>query len=345
MPIKGENMVRIAINGFGRIGKTFLRTVFAQESTSKKINIIAINTGKIAYRGIAHNFTYDTLMGTFHGKVQESENNLIIQGHTIQLYSEPEPSKLPWGALGIDWVVDATGKFTHREEAQCHIDSGAHAVLITAPAHNEDIAIIPGINDELFDKKKHHIVSLGSCTTNAFIPLIKIINDTYGIQHAFMSTIHAYTNSQMLLDGLEADPRRSRAAALNIVPTTSGASDMLAKVLPDMKAHVAICALRVPIGKVSLIDLSCVTEKEVTVSKVHDALQKAAQGRMKGIVALTMEPLVSSDFNGNPLSVIVDGLLTIAHHKAIKLYGWYDNEWGYSMRMRDFLMQCSQNAE
>lgn len=329
--------MKIAINGFGRIGRTFLRCLFSDKASHNQITVVAINVGTSDVAATAHMFKYDTLMGTFDKRVYMQGNNLIVGDVSIKIIAELDATKLPWDKLDIDWVVDCSGKFTHRADAQKHLDVGAQHVLISAPAHDEDIAIIPGVNDELFDAQKHAIVSLGSCTTNAFIPTLKVINDAFGIVRGCMTTTHAYTNSQVLLDVEAKDLRFSRAAALNIIPATTGASSMLKKVMPELADKVSAVAMRVPVGKVSLIDLVFEAKKELSIEAIHNAFEIAAKTAMKNIVALTMEPLVSSDFSGNSHSVIIDGLLTHVNGTMGQVFGWYDNEWGYSMRMKDFL--------
>jgi glyceraldehyde 3-phosphate dehydrogenase len=328
-------MMRIAINGFGRIGRSFLRCV--EQDKKSNFEVVAINIGDSKPEYVAHMFKYDTLMGKFAGEVSVEKDELIVDGHRIKIIAELDPEKLPWKKLDIDWVVDCTGKFTHREGAQKHITAGAQRVLISAPAHDEDVAIIPGVNEELYNSAKHRIVSLGSCTTNAFLPTLKVIDDAFGIVRGCMTTTHAYTNSQVLLDVDAKDLRFSRAAALNIIPATTGAASMVEKILPHLKNKVSAKAMRVPVGKVSLIDLVFEAKKELSVDAIHDAFKRAAQGKMKNIVALTMEPLVSSDFSGDSHSVIIDGLLTTTNDTMGQVFGWYDNEWGYSERMKNFL--------
>jgi len=331
--------MRIAINGFGRIGRTFLRCVL--QSKKKGLEIVAINIGNGNPESTAHMFKYDTLMGTFPGNISIANNELIIDNHRIKIIAELDPEKLPWNTLEIDWVVDCTGKFTHREGAQKHITAGAKRVLISAPAHDEDIAIIPGVNEEAFDSAQHTIVSLGSCTTNAFMTTVKVLDDAFGIERGFMTTTHAYTNSQVLLDVDAKDLRFSRAAALNIIPATSGASKMLGKIFPHLDTKISVIAMRVPVGKVSLIDFVFEAKKDISVDAIHTACMQASRTHMKNILALTMEPLVSSDFSGNDHSVIIDGLLTTVNGTMGQVFGWYDNEWGYSMRMKDFLAYSS----
>ena len=332
--------MRIAINGFGRIGRTFLRCIL--QDPDKKIEITAINIGNSKPESTAHMFKYDTLMGIYPGLVSFEKGELLIDDYRIKIIAELDPEKLPWREDEIDWVIDCTGKFTHRQGAQKHITAGAKHVLISAPAHDEDIAIIPGVNHHLFNPEKHTIVSLGSCTTNAFMTTVKVLDDAFSIERGFMTTTHAYTNSQVLLDVDAKDLRFSRAAALNIIPASSGASQMLGKIFPHLDKKISINAMRVPVGKVSLIDFVFEAKKTLSIEDIHDAFMNASKKDMKNIISLTMEPLVSSDFSGNDNSVIIDGLLTNVNGNMGQVFGWYDNEWGYSMRMKDFLMYLSR---
>src|SRR5579885_2569724 len=334
-------MLRIAINGFGRIGRNFLRTILQDPNALKKINVVAINVGPAKLELLAHMFKYDSLMGTYKGTVSFKGDELHIDNQRIKILSMMDPATIPWKSLDIDWVVDATGKFTHRDGAQKHLQAGAKAVLITAPAKDEDVTIIPGVNDAAFKSGTHQIVSIGSCTTNAFLPMLKVLHDLYTIERSFMTTVHAYTNTQVFLDVEASDPRRARAAAINIIPTTTGAMKVMGKVIPDLIGCVEAISLRVPVDKVSLIDLTFVGKKEVSMDGINDAFKKAAEsGPMKGIVALTMDPLVSCDFKGDPHSVTIDGLLTATCGERMgKVFGWYDNEWGYSERLKDFLVR------
>jgi glyceraldehyde-3-phosphate dehydrogenase type I len=331
-------MKAIAVNGFGRIGRNFVRAVLQDKEAHKKINITAINIGPEKLEFVAHLFQYDTLMGTYPGKVLQKNDYLLIDDHVIHLLAQPDPCNIDWKQFNIDWVVECTGHFTTRQGAEKHLKAGAKKVLISAPAHDEDITIVPGVNDNQFDKNKHHIISLGSCTTNAFIPLAKLMHDAFAIQTGFMKTVHAYTNSQVLLDVQAKDLRSSRAAALNIIPTSTGSATMLAKLLPDLDKKIACSALRVPVGKVSLIDFSFVAHKPISVEKIHNIITTASHKKMLGIVDLTFAPLVSSDFNGNSFSVVVDGSLTQVIGTSANLFGWYDNEWGYSERLKSFLL-------
>lgn len=333
--------MRVAINGFGRIGKTFLRTVLQDKKSINKIEIATINIGPCSIDWVAHTFKYDTLMGQFAGNVSLNGNILEVNNHKIELIAEPDPSKINWKKRSINWIVEASGRFTHQDKAMLHIHpAGADHVLITAPVTGPDIAtIVPGINDNVFNHHKDPLVSLGSCTTNAVIPLLKILDNEFGIINSCMTTVHAYTNTQKLLDIQTNDPRRSRAAALNIVPTSTGVTHVVDKVLPGMGNRFMATSLRVPVGKVSIVDLVFIAKKELTVNAVNHALQEAANNKYSSIVSFTTEPLVSSDYYNNPYSVIVDGLLTSVQNGMAKVFGWYDNEWGYCERIKDFLLQ------
>jgi glyceraldehyde 3-phosphate dehydrogenase len=330
--------MNIAINGFGRIGKTFLRTILLDEKATKEIDVHTINIGKGNLDLVAHSFKYDSIMGTFPGDVHTQGNMLHIGNKKIELIAELDPHNIKWAQRSIDWVVEATGHFTERNKAMLHLGpAGAGHVLITAPATNPDVTIIPGINNKAYDKNKHRIVSLGSCTTNALIPMLKVLDDAYTIQNCSMTTIHAYTNNQVLLDIETDDPRRSRAAALNIIPTTTGVSKVVDDILPGMGARFSGMSVRVPVAKVSLIDLVFTSNQQLSADKINAVLQHAAQGAHASIMAYTKEPLVSSDFANNPYSVTIDSLLTTAQGHMGHVFGWYDNEWGYCQRLKDFL--------
>lgn len=330
--------MRIAINGFGRIGRTFLRTVLQDKQTEKKLEVVAINIGSAQMEFIGHMFKYDTIMGSYPGAVSNNDAQLVIDTHTIEILKQTDPLKCAWKDHNIDWVVDASGAFTHRQKAELHIKAGAKKVLITAPAQEEDISIIPGVNLNLFDDAKHAIVSLGSCTTNAFMPMLKILHDNFKITHGFMNTVHAYTNSQVLLDVEANDLRMCRAAALNIIPATTGASKMIGKIIPELAMVIKASALRVPVPIVSLIDLCVTLQKTVTVTDINAAFEKSSQSSLKNIVSISQDPLVSNDFKGNPSSVIIDALSTEVVGNMAKVMGWYDNEWGYCQRLKDFLL-------
>lgn len=331
-------MIRVALNGLGRIGKNILRILLEPE-VQKRIRVVAINIGPDKKETVPHSIMYDTLMGTYHNhEVILKGNTLQINGNSIDLYAETDPAKLSW--KGIDWVIDASGKFTKKADAQKHIAAGAGGVIITAPSPDADQIIIMGVNEQTYSRDKGVIVSLGSCTTNAVTPVLALLDQVVGIQQAALTTIHSYTNNQALLDVDRGDARRSRAAALNIVPTTTGAMDVVEKVLPQLTGRLMGCSLRVPVAKVSLIDLGCVIKSPLTVSAFHASVKKAMVGSMKNIMGMTDLPLVSSDFNGDSHSVVIDSELTSVQGDLIKVFGWYDNEWGYSCRIRDFLLFC-----
>lgn len=332
-------MIPVAINGFGRIGKSFLRVIMTDPKAQKNISVVAINIGPGNTDLVGHLFKYDTLMGIFPGTVEQRGDKLIVNDHTIKLLAFADPAQCNWKKLGIEWVVDCSGKFTHRADAEKHIKGGARKVLISAPATDEDVAIIPGVNDDMYNPKKHTIVSLGSCTTNAVFPMLKILHESCGLQTAMMLTTHAYTNSQVLLDIEARDARLSRAAALNIIPTSTGASKMIAKIIPALKGKVEMSSVRVPVGKVSLIEITAVLSKQMSVQQINKHFAQAARGKLKNIVQFTTEQLVSSDFSNNPHSVIIDSLLTKSVGELISVFGWYDNEWGYSARLKDFLLE------
>lgn len=332
--------MRIAINGFGRIGRTFLRTIFSDSDAQKKIDVVAINVGPADIDGVLHMFKYDTIMGTFRGDVVRTKDALTINGHSIALLAQSDPATLDWKKYTIDWVIDASGHFTQREMAKKHQDAGAHGVLITAPAHGADTTIIMGVNDQSFNKEKDTVVSLGSCTTNAIVPMLDLLDKTFGVEYGAMTTIHAYTNTQVLLDVEHHDLRRSRAAALNIIPTTTGAGRLIEQILPQLKGKIMATAVRVPVANVSLIDLVFQTKHPITMQAVNDACTKAQSGYLSGIMEVADVPLVSADFYRNKHSVIIDSLLTKTTSTQGQLFGWYDNEWGYSERIKDFLIKC-----
>jgi len=332
-------MISLAINGCGRIGKTLLRLLVENQANNSTIHIKALNLGPADKEALAYFIKYDSVMGAYAGDVAVEGSTLHIGGREIALYTETDARKLPWGKLGIDWVVDVSGKYTHRAEAQQHIDAGAGAVLISAPAQGDDITIVPGVNDQLFDPRAHKIISLGSCTTNAAVPILHILMQTYTLESALLNTVHAYTNTQALLDSTPSmhDLRRSRAAALNMVPTTTGAMESVFRVLPGLKGKLAGSALRVPVPVVSLVDITFTASEAVAADKLLAAFAQAAAGSLKNIMAVTDVPLVSTDFEGNPHSVIVDATMTNMTGKLGRVFGWYDNEYGYSCRLRDFL--------
>ncbi|RKJ39807.1 glyceraldehyde-3-phosphate dehydrogenase, partial [Butyricicoccus sp. 1XD8-22] len=300
-----------------------------------ELNIVAINASYPA-ETLAHLIKYDTNHGKFEGTVDFEENALIINGKRVELISERDPLKLPWKEMGVDIVIEATGKFNERSKAAMHIEAGAKKVILTAPGKNEDVTIVMGVNDELLDVNKHDVISNASCTTNCLAPVAKVLNDTFGIENGLMTTVHAYTNDQKNIDNPHKDLRRARACAESIIPTSTGAAKALSLVLPELKGKLHGMALRVPTPNVSLVDLVVDVQKDVTVEEVNDAFKKAAEGPMKGVLQFTTEPLVSSDYNTTTYSSTVDGLLTmVMGTRKVKVLAWYDNEWGYSARVVD----------
>lgn len=323
--------VSIAINGFGRIGRMVFRQAIAQEG----LNIVAINASYPA-ETLAHLIKYDTNHGRFEGTVETEENALIVNGKHVQLISERDPLQLPWKQLGVDIVIEATGKFNDREKAAMHLEAGAKKVILTAPGKNEDITLVMGVNDELLDIDKHDVISNASCTTNCLAPVAKVLNDTFGIENGLMTTVHAYTNDQKNLDNPHKDIRRARACAESIIPTSTGAAKALSLVLPELKGKLHGMALRVPTSNVSLVDLVVDLQKDVTIEEVNAAFKAASEGPLKGILNFTMEPLVSTDYNTTTYSSTIDGQLTmVMGSRKVKVLAWYDNEWGYSARVVD----------
>jgi len=321
----------IAINGFGRIGRMVFRQMIMQDD----IEIVAINA-LYSSETLAHLIKYDTNHGVFQGDVIPEENALIVNGKRVQIVSDRDPLKLPWKELGVDVVIEATGKFNAREGAALHLTAGAKKVIITAPGKNEDITIVMGVNDEKLDIEKHHVISNASCTTNCLAPVTKLLNDKFGIENGLMTTVHAYTTDQNSLDNPHKDLRRGRACAQSIIPTSTGAAKALGLVLPELKGKIHGMALRIPTPNVSLVDLVVDLKTDVTVEMVNDMFKEAAESEMAGIIRYTTEPLVSIDFNTTTDSAIIDGLSTIVMgDRKVKVLAWYDNEWGYSARVVD----------
>jgi glyceraldehyde 3-phosphate dehydrogenase len=322
--------IRVGINGFGRIGRNYLRAELAKGTD---LEIVAVNDLSDP-ASLAHLLKYDSVNGRLNHDVTVDGNNIVVGGNIIKVLAERNPEDLPWGELGVDIVIESTGRFTDAEAARAHIKAGAKKVIISAPATGEDATFVIGVNEELYDNEKHHIISNASCTTNCLAPFAKVFNDKFGIENGLMTTIHAYTADQNLQDGPHGDLRRARAAAINIVPSSTGAAKAIGLVLPELKGKLDGYALRVPVPTGSITDLTLVSKTEVTVEQVQDAYREAAaSGRLKGILKYTEEPIVSSDIVGDPHSSIVDAGLIKVVGKTVKISSWYDNEWGYSNRL------------
>jgi glyceraldehyde 3-phosphate dehydrogenase len=323
---------RVAINGFGRIGRQALRTLMERHP---EIEIVAVNDLGDA-KTAAHLFKYDSTYGRYHGTVSHTADSFTIDGRTIKLLQERDPAKLPWKDLSVDLVIESTGFFTDATKAKAHIDAGAPRVIISAPAKNEDITIVLGVNEDKFDPGKHKIVSNASCTTNCLAPATKVLHDNLGIVKGTMTTVHSYTNDQRILDFPHEDLRRARAAALNIIPTTTGAAKAISLVIPEMKGRLDGFSLRVPTPTVSLVDLVVETSKPTTKDEVNAMFRAAEAGPMKGILGVTDDPVVSTDFRGDDRSSIIDAQSTmVVGGNLVKIYAWYDNEWGYASRLAD----------
>jgi glyceraldehyde 3-phosphate dehydrogenase len=325
--------IRVGINGFGRIGRNFFR---AQQALGADIEVVALNDLGNA-ETMAHLLRYDSNLGPFQGEVALAEGVLRAGGEEVRMLSERDPAALPWGELGVDIVVESTGIFTDRAGAQKHLDAGAKKVVISAPATDPDITIVLGVNDDAYDSAAHHIVSNASCTTNCVAPLAKVLHELGGIESGFMTTIHAYTNDQVILDFPHKDLRRARAAAINLIPTSTGAAKAIGLVLPELQGKVDGIAVRAPVATGSLTDLVVDLGRETTVEEVNGAYRAAAEGPLAGILQYSEDPLVSTDVNGNPYSCIFDSKLTMARGRTVKVFGWYDNEWGYSCRLVDLI--------
>ncbi|MCS7006727.1 MAG: type I glyceraldehyde-3-phosphate dehydrogenase [Thermoleophilia bacterium] len=325
--------IRVGINGFGRIGRNFFR---AQHALGAEIEVVAINDlGDAAT--MAHLLRYDSNLGPFPGEVELADGVLRAAGEEVRMLSERDPAALPWGELGVEVVVESTGYFTDRAGAQKHLDAGARKVVISAPATEPDLTVVLGVNDDEYDPERHHIVSNASCTTNCVAPLAKVLHELAGIESGFMTTIHAYTNDQVILDFPHKDLRRARAAAINLIPTSTGAAKAIGLVLPELKGKVDGVAVRAPVATGSLTDLVVTVGRPVTVEEVNAAYRAAAEGPLAGILQYSTDPIVSTDINGSGYSCIFDSPLTMAHGTTVKVFGWYDNEWGYSCRLVDLV--------
>ncbi|MET8990861.1 type I glyceraldehyde-3-phosphate dehydrogenase [Nonomuraea wenchangensis] len=325
--------IRVGVNGFGRIGRNFWRAVAA---SGKDIEIVAVND-LTDNATLAHLLKYDSILGRLPYEVKATSDEITVDGKAIKVFEERDPAKLPWGDLGVDVVVESTGLFTDANKARAHADNGAKKVIISAPAKNEDVTIVMGVNDSSYDPAKHTIVSNASCTTNCLAPMAKVIHDTFTIEKGLMTTIHAYTQDQNLQDGPHKDLRRARAAALNVVPTSTGAAKAIGLVLPELKGKLDGFAMRVPIPTGSATDLTVEVGRDVTVDEVNAAVKAAAEGPLKGILTYTEDQIVSSDIVTDPASCIFDAGLTKVIGNQVKVVGWYDNEWGYSNRLVDLI--------
>ncbi|QNO14390.1 type I glyceraldehyde-3-phosphate dehydrogenase [Alkalicella caledoniensis] len=330
--------VKVGINGFGSIGRRVLRIAH----NNPDIEIVAINDLTDA-KTLAHLLKYDTNYGTFQVDIKVEDNFIIVDGKKIEVTAHRNPADIPWGQHGVDFVIEATGIFRTKDQCQAHINAGAKKVIITAPAKNEDITIVMGVNEDQYDGANHHIVSNASCTTNCLAPFAKVINDEFGIVKGLMTTVHSYTNDQRLLDLPHEDLRRARAASMSIIPTTTGAAQAVSLVLPELKGKFNGFAMRVPTPTVSVVDMTVELAKPATAEEINEALKSASEKHLKGILQYTDEPLVSTDFKGSPYSSIIDGLSTmVMEGNLAKIVSWYDNEWGYSCRVVDLILYMSE---
>ncbi|HZD68121.1 MAG TPA: type I glyceraldehyde-3-phosphate dehydrogenase [Actinomycetes bacterium] len=328
--------VRVGVNGFGRIGRNFYRAAreLARQGHDSGVEVVAVND-LTDNRTLAHLLKYDSTFGRLDAEVGYDEGSITVDGTAIRAGAERDPANLAWGDLGVDIVIESTGRFTDRDNAALHLKAGARKVIISAPAKREDITIVMGVNDDAYDPASHDIISNASCTTNCVVPMAKVLLDEFGIERGFMTTIHAYTNDQVILDFPHRDLRRARSAATNIIPTTTGAARAASLAIPELKGRMDGVSLRVPVDDGSLTDLTAVLGREVTVEEVNDAFKRAAEGRLKGILSYSTDPIVSSDIVGDPSSCIFDAPSTQANGSLVKVMGWYDNEWGYSNRLVD----------
>ncbi|MFJ8044353.1 type I glyceraldehyde-3-phosphate dehydrogenase [Kitasatospora sp. NPDC096147] len=321
--------IRVGINGFGRIGRNFFRAV---KSQGADIEIVGVND-LTDTKTLAHLLKYDSILGTLQAEVSHTADSITVDGHTFKVIAERDPANLPWGELGVDIVIESTGIFTKADAAKKHVTAGAKKVIISAPATDEDVTIVMGVNDEKYDPANHTVISNASCTTNCVAPIAKVLQENFGIVKGLMTTVHAFTNDQVTLDFPHKDLRRARAASINIIPTSTGAAKATALVLPELKGKLDGTSLRVPVPTGSITDLVVTLEREVTVEEVNAAFQKASEGSLKGILQYTEDPIVSSDIVNSPFSTIFDSLMTMVQGNQVKVFGWYDNEWGYSNRL------------
>ena len=333
--------VRVGINGFGRIGRQSLKAIIQR---SPEVEVVAIND-LVDPKMNAHLFKYDSTYGIYPGSVAAEDDELVIDGRRIKVLASKDPAALPWGDLGVDIVVESTGLFTNAEKAAAHRTAGAKKVIISAPATGEDLTIVIGVNEKQYDPAKHHIISNASCTTNCLAPAAKVISDEWGIKRALMTTIHSYTNDQRILDVAHSDPRRARAASLNLVPASTGAAAAIARVIPELEGRFGGYSIRVPTPTVSIVDFTAVLERSASIEAIHAAFRAAEAGPMAGILGVSDEPLVSSDYKGDTRSSIIDTLSTMmVGDKFVKIVTWYDNEWGYSCRVADLVKYVATHA-
>jgi len=333
--------VRVGINGFGRIGRQSLKAIIQR---SPEVEVVAIND-LVDPKMNAHLFKYDSTYGIYPGSVAAEDDELVIDGRRIKVLASKDPAALPWGDLGVDIVVESTGLFTNAEKAAAHRKAGAKKVIISAPATGEDLTIVMGVNEKQYDPAKHHIVSNASCTTNCLAPAAKVISDEWGIKRALMTTIHSYTNDQRILDVAHSDPRRARAASLNLVPASTGAAAAIARVIPELEGRFGGYSIRVPTPTVSIVDFTAELERSASIEAIHAAFRAAEAGPMAGILGVSDEPLVSSDYKGDTRSSIIDTLSTMmVGDKFVKIVTWYDNEWGYSCRVADLVKYVATHA-
>ncbi|AAM24956.1 MAG: Glyceraldehyde-3-phosphate dehydrogenase, type I [Caldanaerobacter subterraneus] len=331
--------VRVGINGFGRIGRNVFRAALKKNAD---LEFVAVNDLTDA-KTLAHLLKYDSVLGKFEGEVSYTDDSLIVNGKEIKIFKETDPGKLPWGDLGVDIVIESTGRFTNKEDAIKHIHGGAKKVIITAPAKNEDVTIVMGVNEHMYDPANHHVISNASCTTNCLAPIAKVLNDKFRIKKGMMTTVHSYTNDQRILDLPHSDLRRARAAAVSIIPTTTGAAKAIHLVIPELKGKMNGFAMRVPTPNVSVVDLVAEVEIPTTVEEVNAAMKEASETYMKGILGYSEDPLVSVDYKGDDRSSIVDAPLTmVVEGTLVKVVSWYDNEWGYSNRVVDLALYIAE---
>jgi glyceraldehyde 3-phosphate dehydrogenase len=331
---------KVGINGFGRIGRQFLKAMMYEYED--ELEVVAVND-LTSPHSLAHLLKYDSTYGGFDAEVTSTDDAITVDGREIKVFSERDPGNLPWKDSEVEIVIESTGFFTDAEKARAHIDAGAKKVIISAPGKNEDITIVLGVNEDQYDPASHHIISNASCTTNCLAPVAKVVQDNYGIRRGFMTTVHSYTNDQVMLDANHSDLRRARAGALNIIPTTTGAARAVALVIPELKGKFDGFALRVPTPTVSIIDFVAELEKETSVEDLNNTFKSIAEGDLAGILDYTDEPLVSSDFRMDPHSAVVDGLSTmVLDGNFVKVIAWYDNEWGYSCRVADLTAMIAE---